>query len=63
MIQAKIAFEWYKEEQGVSILHYHADNGQFANNSFIKNCQLKNQHLTYCGINAHFQNRIAEKKI
>ena len=48
---------------GVSILHYHADNGRFADNGFMKNCQLKNQHLTYCGVNVHFQNGIAEKKI
>ena len=27
MVQAKIAFEQYSEEQEVSILHYHADNG------------------------------------
>ena len=45
------------------ILHYHADNGRFANNGFIENCQLKNQCLTHCGVNVHFQNGIAEKKI
>ena len=62
-VQAKTAFERYSEERGVHILHYHADNGRFANKGFIENCQLNNQCLTYCGINAHFQNRIAEKKI
>ena len=30
---------------------------------FIKDCQDKGQRLTYCGINAHFQNHIAKKKI
>ena len=62
-VQAKTAFERYSEERGVHILHYHADNGRFADKGFIDNCQLKNQRLTCCGINAHFQNRIAEKKI
>ena len=47
----------------MGILHYHADNGRFADNGFIKNCQLKNQCLTYCSVNAHFQNGIAKKKI
>ena len=62
-VQAKIAFERYSEERGVHILHYHADNGRFANKGFIDNCQSNNQCLTYCGVNAHFQNGIAEKRI
>ena len=63
LVQAKIAFERYSEERGVHILHYHADNGRFANKGFIDNCQSNNQHLTYCGVNVHFQNRIAKKRI
>ena len=62
-VQAKITFERYSEERGVHIRHYHADNGRFANKGFIDNCQLNNQRLTYCGVNAHFQNRIAKKRI
>ena len=62
-VQAKTAFKRDSKERGVPILHYHADNGRFADNGFIENYELKNQHLTYCGINAHFQNGIAEKKI
>ena len=62
-VQAKTAFEKYSEERGVHILHYHAGNGRFANKGFIENSQLSNQCLTYCGVNAHFQNGIAEKKI
>ena len=45
------------------ICHYHANNGRFADKGFINNCQLNNKHLIYCGVNAHFQNRIAEKRI
>ena len=60
-VQAKIAFERYSQERGVHIHHYHADNGRFADKSFINNCQINNQCLTYCGVNAHFQNGIAEK--
>ena len=62
-VQTKTAFERYAEERGVHVLHYHANNGRFANNGFIENCQLNNQCLTYCGVNAHFQNGITEKRI
>ena len=62
-VQAKIAFERYAQERGVQIRHYHANNGRFADKGFINNCQINNQCLTYCGVNAHFQNRIAEKRI
>ena len=63
MVQAKIAFERYSEERGVHICHYHANNGRFADKGFIYNCQLNNQRLTYCGVNVHFQNGIADKRI
>ena len=62
-VQAKITVERYSEERGVHVLHYHADNGRFANKGLIDNCQLNNQRLTYCGVNAHFQNGIAKKRI
>ena len=62
-VQAKIAVERYIQERGVQIQHYHADNGRFADKGFINNCQLNNQRLTYCGVNLHFQNGIAEKRI
>ena len=48
-------------DHGVKILHYHADNGQFADNGLIQACKNDNQGLTYCGFNAHFQNGVAEK--
>ena len=62
-VLAKHAFERYARDRGVRIQHYHADNGRFADNGFIRDCQAHGQGLTYCGVNAHFQNGIAEKKI
>ena len=44
-------------------MHYHADNGRFADNAFIADCNPQLQSLSYCGINAHFQNGIAERRI
>ena len=62
-IQAKHSFECMAKDMGIHIHHYHADNGRFADKGFIQDCQKQRQGLTYCGVNAHFQNGIAEKKI
>jgi hypothetical protein len=59
-VKAKRAFKQFAAEHGVVIHHYHCNNGCFANNTFKEACQQSNQQLTFCGINAHFQNRIAE---
>jgi hypothetical protein len=44
-------------------LHYHCDNGQFADNAWKQSCEASRQQLTFCGVNAHFQNGIAERAI
>ena len=62
-VLAKQSFEQFAHDHGVKILHYHADNGRFADNGFIQACKDNNQGLTYCGVNAHFQNGVAEKRI
>jgi hypothetical protein len=38
-------------------------NGQFADNTFEKACHDSHQWLTFCGVNAHFQNGTAEHAI
>lgn len=62
-IMAKEAFEAFSREQGVTIEQYHADNGRFADNAFIEHTKKNHQRLTFCGVDAHFQNGRAEKKI
>ena len=62
-VKAKCAFESAAEHRGVKILHYHADNWRFADNTFIANCNAQWQSLSYCGVNDHFQNGIAERHI
>ncbi len=62
-VEAKQAFEIFVKQHGVRILRYHCDNGRFANNTFKKACESARQRLTFCGINAHFQNGIAKKAI
>jgi len=62
-VNAKKAFENYATTYGVTILHYHADNGRFADNAFRQHLKDNNQTITFCGVNAHWQNGVAEKRI
>jgi hypothetical protein len=62
-IKAKEAFEQFAAEHGVKVKHYHCDNGHFADNAFQQACHQNKQQLTFCGVNAHFQNGIAERAI
>jgi hypothetical protein len=62
-VAAKLAFERFADQNGVRIEHYHCNNGRFADNDFKSACEQARQRLTFCGVNAHFQNGIAEKAI
>jgi hypothetical protein len=62
-MKAKRAFEHFSKQHGIRILHYHCNNGQFADKAFKNSCSAKGQQLTFCGVNTHFQNGIAEKAI
>ena len=62
-IKAKRAFEEYALQRGVQIKAYHADNGIFRANKWVKACNENNQTLTFAGVNAHHQNGIAERRI
>jgi hypothetical protein len=62
-LKAKRAFEQFASEHGMKIQHYHCDNGRFADNAFKQACKASRQQLTFCGVNAHFQNGIAERAI
>jgi hypothetical protein len=60
---AKQVFEKITAKHGVHNLHCHCDNGQFADNVWKQSCKASRQQLTFCGVNAHFQNGIAERAI
>ena len=62
-LRAKLAFEAFADRHGVRIVHYHADNGRFADNAFLGSVANKKQSILFCGVNAHFQNGRAEKRI
>ena len=55
-------FEKILAQSGRHAKHYHADNGVFAQNSFIKSINKKDQNITFCAVGAHHQNGIIENK-
>lgn len=62
-VKAKEAFELHMKTLGVTVRHYHADNGRFADNAFLKAVAQGRQTISFCAVNAHWQNGIAEKAI
>ena len=61
--KALTAFEVFAHHHGVAIMHYHADNGRFIDKEFMDTIANKRQTVSFCGVNAHFQNGRAEKCI
>ena len=49
-------------QAGRYVKNYHADNGEFADNGFIDAINTKDQKIIFCGVGAHHQNGIIEKK-
>ena len=62
-MEAKKVFETYYRTYIVRIKHYHSNNGRFTDNAFQQAVKQEGQTITYCGVNAHFQNGKAEKRI
>ena len=61
-IDAKHAFE-RTEQHGVQILHYHCNNGKFAGKAFVDDVRTAHQTIAFCGVGAHYQNGVAERRI
>jgi hypothetical protein len=62
-VKSKLAFEKFAATHGVNIKHYHAHNGRFKDNLFMKSIEEKGQTITFCGVGAHHQNGKAEQRI
>ena len=60
---SKKSFEAYSQQMGIEVQHYHYDNGRFVNNLFQRGLADKGQSISHCAVNAHVQNRIAEKRM
>ena len=63
MIDAKHAFECLAEQHRVRILHYHCDNGRFADKAFVDDICAAHQTITFCGVGTHHKNGVAERRI
>jgi len=62
-LEAKQVFKRFAESHGMAIQAHHTDNRHFAENLWQQDAHKEGQNLLYAGVNAHFQNRRAEKKI
>ncbi len=62
-VAAKRAFKSFAAKHSIKIQHCHCNNGRFSDNAFKQACHKQRQQLTFCGVNAHFQNGIAERAI
>ena len=62
-IDANHAFERLAEQYGERFLHYHCDNGRFADKAFVDDVRTAHQTITFCGVGAHHQNGVAERRI
>jgi hypothetical protein len=62
-VAAKCAFETSATKHSVKNQHYHCNNGGFSNNAFKQACHDARQQLTFCAVNAHFQNGIVKRSI
>jgi hypothetical protein len=54
-VNAKMAFEAFAAQFGVTVRHYHANNGQFSKNMWVKavNEHRPQQTMSFCGVGAH----------
>ena len=62
-LEAKNAYEALMLSHGHKVLAYHADNGRYAEEAFKQDAKDKAQIMSYCGVGAHSQNGIAERRI
>ena len=62
-VEAKHEFERFSKNCGVEISNYHADNKIFNEQTFRESCVSAGQAQSFCGVNAHHQNGVAERQI
>ena len=59
---AKGAYERYMKGHGHDVKGFRGDNGRFADKGFRDSCDHNLQSFTFCGVGAHQQNRIVERR-
>ena len=59
-LKGKHAFEAFAHSKGIQIHHIHMDNGVFNSDIYKTDITTQNQTISFCGVNAHWQNGIIE---
>lgn len=62
-LDSKLAYEKCALSFGVQVQGYHADNGRFADTAWKESCDKLRQRFSYCGVGAHHQNGVVERRI
>ena len=61
--KAKTSLKHFSRINGVDIKSYRADNHIYNSNLFRQSYTATGQGLTFSGVNAHYQNGVAKRKI
>ncbi len=59
---AKHLFKLHASQYNCSIKCYQTDSGNFSSKEFRAHCSQQKQHVQFCGVNAHHQNGMAERR-
>ena len=62
-LQGKHRLEKYGHKFNVNLKHFRADNGVFKSKDIMFDIEKQNQDISFCGVNAHHQNGVAERHI
>ena len=62
-LQAKHSYEKFASGFGIKLQKFRADNAPFRSAEFQADLELKDQHIDYSGVGAHFQNGAAERAL
>lgn len=62
-IDGKINLERFATRYDVKLKHIRCDNGTFRSKAFVQHVKKCDQDISFCGVNAHHQNGIAERYI
>ena len=60
---AKKKFEKLVSRSDNTVKRYHVDNRKYSDNGFMTSLKANNHTTTFCGVGAHHQNGIVERRI
>jgi hypothetical protein len=57
-LESKVGFKSFAKRFNISIKHVHSDNGVFTMKLFQDHVAASDQHQSFCGVGAHWQNGV-----